>query len=63
MWQRPWPRSPPRLRGETGPDRLGEDLVRVVSEMLQPGPVFLLRPDHDPQPEPQRCHPPTLLVV
>jgi hypothetical protein len=29
----------------------------VVSETLQPGHVFLLRPDHDPQPEPQRCHP------
>ena len=30
----------------------------MVSETLQPGHVLLLRPDHDPQPEPQRCHHP-----
>jgi hypothetical protein len=36
-WQRPWPRSPPRLlHEETDLHRLGEDLVRVVSETLQP---------------------------
>ena len=35
-WQRPWPRSPPGLREEAEDlDRLGEDLVRVVSETLQ----------------------------
>ena len=34
-WQRPWPRSPPRLREETDLDRLDEDPVRVVSETLQ----------------------------
>jgi hypothetical protein len=34
-WQRPWPRSPPRLREEAGLDRPGEDPVRVVSETLQ----------------------------
>ena len=32
--------------------------MRIASETLQPGHVFLLRTDHDPQPEPQRCHPP-----
>jgi hypothetical protein len=40
--------------------RLDEDPVRMVSETLQPEHVsFLLRPAQDPQPEPQRCHPPT----
>jgi hypothetical protein len=34
-WQRPWPRSPPRLREETDLHRLDEDPVRVVSETLQ----------------------------
>ena len=35
IWQRPWPRSPPGLREETGLHRLEEDTVRVVSETLQ----------------------------
>ena len=48
-----------RLREETVLDRLGEDLVRMVSETLQPEHVFFfLRPDHDPQPQPQARHPP-----
>ena len=34
-WQRPRPRSPPRLREETGLHRLDEDPVRVVRETLQ----------------------------
>jgi hypothetical protein len=34
-WQRPRPRSLPRLREETDLDRLDMDLVRVVSETLQ----------------------------
>ena len=50
--------SPPRLpHEETGLHTLDEDPVRVVSETLQPGHVFLLRLDHYLQPEPQRCHP------
>ena len=36
MWQRPWSRSPSTLREEAEDlDRLDEDLVRVVSEILQ----------------------------
>jgi hypothetical protein len=35
MKQRPWSRSPPRLRDGADLDWLGEDLVRVVSETLQ----------------------------
>ena len=36
MWQRPWPRSSPRLlHEETDLHRLDEDPVRVVSETLQ----------------------------
>jgi hypothetical protein len=63
-WQRPCARSPPGLREEAELDRLGEDLVPVVSETLQPELVrFLLRPAQDPQPEPQRCHPLIHLVV
>ena len=30
------PRFPPRLREETGLHRLGEDMVRVVSQALRP---------------------------
>jgi hypothetical protein len=57
-WQRPCPHSPPGLCEETDLHRLDEDPVRVVSETLQPEHVrFLWRPAHDPQPEPQRCHP------
>src|SRR5829696_5317148 len=37
--QRPWPRSPSRLREGADLDRLGEDLVRVVSQTLQPQQV------------------------
>ena len=48
-----------RLREETVLDRLGEDLVRMVSETLQLKHVFsFLRPDHEPQPQPQPRHPP-----
>jgi hypothetical protein len=36
------PRSPPRLREETDLHRLGEDLVRVVSETLLPEHVSSL---------------------
>ena len=35
-WQRPWPRSSPRLlREETDLHRLDEDPIRVVRETLQ----------------------------
>jgi hypothetical protein len=58
------PRSPPRLRGEADPDRLGEDLVRMASETLQPwhvtfcrGPITTLNPSR------KVAIPRTLLVV
>ena len=35
MKQRPWSRSPPRLRDGADLDWLGEDPVRMVSETLQ----------------------------
>ena len=41
-WQRPWPRSPPRLREETDLHRLDEDPVRVV--LSQPHSTGRLSP-------------------